>query len=75
MEIGKKEWFGIFAGAFIAVSSLLIFWDRPGIFYFLLVVSLIVMVIPFVVSLLFIQSKEKEMEQKFLAFTALECIL
>jgi flagellar protein FlaJ len=69
MEIGKKEWIGIFAGAFIAVSSLLIFWDRRGILYFLLVVSLIVMAVPFLVSLLSIQSKEKEMEQKFLAFT------
>ena len=50
MEIGKKEWIGIFAGAFIAVSSLLIFWDRRGILYFLLVVSLIVMAVPFLVS-------------------------
>jgi flagellar protein FlaJ len=69
MKIGKKEWFGMGAGAFIAISSSLVFWSSPGILYFLWVISLIVTTVPFVVSILSMQNREKELEMKFLSFT------
>jgi|TARA_B100002003_G_scaffold54263_1_gene49668 flagellar protein FlaJ len=70
MKISKTEWFGIGAGLFIAAGSVLLFFgSNVLLMYFLLVVSLIVASIPFMISLISLQNKEKEIEEKFLVFT------
>ena len=62
------HWFGIGLGVAGAVVSMLVFW-RTNLMYFLLVVSLLVGAIPFAISFLLGESRQKEKEEKFLAFT------
>jgi flagellar protein FlaJ len=68
MEFEKMHWLGMGFGTVGAVASVLIF--RGGnLMYFLLVISLLVGALPFMISFLLGESKQKEKEQKFLAFT------
>ena len=55
MKIGFREGVGIGAGILMAASSLIFFWGNV-LMYFLLVISLIVISIPFVLSIIKKQS-------------------
>lgn len=67
MKFQKMHLLGIFAGLIVAGGSYFLFVGT-NMFYFLLVVSLLVAAIPFLLSLVFGQSKEREIEEKFLEF-------
>lgn len=68
MKLQLMHWLGIAAGITIAIASFIIF--SPGnLLNFLLVISLLATVIPFMISFLLEQSKQSEKEEKFLAFT------
>ncbi len=68
MEFEKMHWLGIGIGVAGAVTSIAIF--RGGnLMYFLLVLSLLAGSIPFMISFLLGESRQKEKEEKFLAFT------
>ncbi|MDP2947074.1 MAG: type II secretion system F family protein [Nanoarchaeota archaeon] len=68
MKFQKTHWFGIVFGLIVAGSSYLSFGFTP-LGYFLLVISLIIIFVPFILSLVFEQSRQKEKEEMFLAFT------
>jgi len=68
MKIEKMHWFGIVAGVLVAVGSFVVFGGNR-LLYFLLVISLLIMALPFAISFLMRQSKQKEKEEKFLEFT------
>jgi len=63
------HWLGIGAGVILAGASFVIFRDYGELLNFLLVISLLVAVIPFMVSFMLGQSKQREREEKFLEFT------
>ncbi len=68
MKLEKMHWLGIAVGLILAGGSIAIF--RGGnLMYFLIVVSVVVGTLPFMVSFLFRQNRQKEKEKKFLAFT------
>ena len=68
MKLEKMHWFGIVAGGLIAVGSLIIF-SGSRLSYFLSVIGLLVGSVPFAISFLLGQSRQKEKEEKFLEFT------
>ncbi len=67
MKLEKMHWLGIVAAVILVVGSTILFFGS-NLFYFLLVISIIVGILPFMLSLLLSQSKQKEKEEKFLAF-------
>ncbi|MFH1451839.1 MAG: type II secretion system F family protein [archaeon] len=67
MNFEKKHLWGVGIGIVIVVLSFLFFYGE-NLFYFLLVIAIVVSTIPFILSLVSGQSKEKEKEEKFLAF-------
>ena len=68
MKLEKMHWLGIGAGVLLATGSVAIFMGS-NLMYFLLVVSLLVGLLPFMLSILSKQGKYKEKEEKFLEFT------
>jgi len=68
MGLQKKHWLGIILGILLAVSSFFIFKDDT-LFYFLLVVSVVIVLIPFMLSLVMGQNVQREKEEKFLSFS------
>ena len=66
-KLSKKQWAGIIAGVIIAGVSIAIFRGN-GLMYFLLVISLIIAILPFVLDLILVQGEQKEKEEKFLFF-------
>ena len=68
MKLEKMHWLGIGAGVLLATGSIFMFMGS-NLMYFLLVVSLLVSLLPFMLSFLSKQSKYKEKEEKFLEFT------
>ena len=68
MKFEIMHWLGIVIGVVVATGSILMF-KRDNLMYFLLVIALLVVLIPFVISFLLGQSKQREKEEKFLAFT------
>jgi flagellar protein FlaJ len=68
MKFEKMHWLGIAIGILVAVSSVIMFM-RTRLLYFLLVISLIIALLPFLISFLLGQSKQKEKDEKFLAFS------
>ena len=62
------HWLGIAIAIIVTTGSTLMFRES-NLMYFLLVIALIVGLIPFVMTFLLAQSKQKEKEEKFLAFT------
>ncbi len=68
MKLEIMHWLGIAVGIVVAVGSILMF-KGSNLMYFLLVIALLVGLIPFVISFLLGQNKQREKEEKFLAFT------
>ncbi len=62
------HWLGIVAGIIIATASFIIF-PSGNLLNFVLVISLLTAVIPFMITFLLEQSKQNEKEEKFLEFT------
>jgi flagellar protein FlaJ len=71
MEVKIIHFIGIIAGGAMAATSsyFLYYTESRNLLYFLLVISLIVAVLPFMIALLTSQSKQHEKEEKFLEFT------
>jgi len=67
IKLEKMHWMGFGLGIILAGVSSGIFWGSK-LLVFLLVVSLIVGVLPFVVTVVLTQGKQKEKETKFLEF-------
>jgi len=68
MKLEKMHWMGIVAGLVVAIASKIVFGESK-LFFFLLVLSLIVGALPFVITIILDQSKQKEKEEKFLEFS------
>ena len=68
MKFKMMHWLGIAIAIIVTTGSTLMFRES-NLMYFLLVIALIVGLIPFVMTFLLAQSKQKEKEEKFLAFT------
>jgi len=67
MKLELMHWLGIGGGVILAGVSGVIF--TGNLLTFLLVISLLVAVIPFMISFLLGQSRQREKEEKFLEFT------
>ncbi|MFH1521655.1 MAG: type II secretion system F family protein [archaeon] len=68
MKFEIMHWLGITIAVVVATGSTLMF-KGSNLMYFLLVIALIVGIIPFGITFLLGQSKQREKEEKFLAFT------
>ena len=67
MKFELMHWLGIGAGVILAGASFSLFFGN--LLMFLLVVSLLLVVVPFMISFLLGQSRQREKEDKFLEFT------
>jgi len=67
MKFERMHWLGLGIGVLGMLGSVLIFRGSK-LLYFLLVISLIAGVLPFMISFLLKQTKQKEKEEKFLEF-------
>lgn len=67
MKIQLMHWFGIVVGIILAVTSFIFL--SGNLLSFSLVVSAIVGILPFMITFLINQSKQREKEEKFLEFT------
>ena len=67
MKIELMHWLGIGAGVILAALSTIIF--SGDLMKFLLVVSFLVGIVPFFISFMLSQAKQREKEEKFLEFT------
>ena len=68
MKLDKKQWLGIIAGLLILVTGFFLLRGEK-MFYFIVVIALVIMIIPFLISFLFEQGKQRQKEEMFLAFT------
>ena len=67
MKLEAMHWMGMGIGLFGMLGSFFVFRGAP-LAYFLLVIFLIVGILPFMISFLLRQSKQREREEKFLEF-------
>lgn len=67
MKIEGMHWLGIVAGILVAGGSFVVFRGSK-LSYFLVVIGLLIAMIPFVITFLMGQSRQKEKEEKFLEF-------
>jgi len=67
IKLEKMHWMGIIIGISTIIGSLIMFRETK-LLYFLLAVSLLIITIPFMISFLLSQNKQKEKEKKFLEF-------
>jgi len=68
MEFQKKHVMGLMAGLLIDVGAV-IFLRNEKFFWFIVIIGVVVISIPFLFSLLFEQGRQKEKEERFLEFT------
>ncbi len=68
MKFEMMHWFGIAIAIIVTTGSILMF-RGSNLMSFLLVIALIVGLIPFGITFLLAQGKQREKEEKFLAFT------
>ena len=68
MKFDSKNWVGIILAALIILVGL-IFLRGEGVFYFMIVLALVIAGLPFVISVVINQGKQREKEERFLEFT------
>lgn len=68
MKLERMHWLGIGVSLLGIVGSIILFMGKPQLMSFLLVISFIVGALPFMISFLLGESRQKEKEEKFLAF-------
>jgi len=68
MELSKVHWIGIIFSLVILLSDFIFFLGQD-IFFFLVGISLVVGVLPFIINLVVENSAEKEKDERFLEFT------
>lgn len=68
MKFRLMHWLAIAAGIILVAISYLFFSENKNLLNFMLAISLIAASIPFLISFLFSQSKQREKEEKFLEF-------
>lgn len=68
MKLKKMHWIGICFGAAVLVADVVFFMGQ-SLFLFLLGIALLVVVLPFLVSLVVESNVERERNEKFLEFT------
>jgi len=68
MRLRKIHWMGMIF-AVIAITCAIIFLSSEKIFYFILGISMIIGALPFIVSLIIENEKEKELDEMFLEFS------
>jgi archaeal flagellar protein FlaJ len=68
MKFQKMHWMGLGIGLAMAAASLFLTQEKT-LLYFMLVISLIIGALPFLIGLLIGQGKQREKEEKFLAFS------
>jgi archaeal flagellar protein FlaJ len=69
MKIEKMHVLGMITGALMMLGSFVLFRKSGSLLYFLLVISLIVGALPFLISIITGQGRQKEKEEKFIAFS------
>lgn len=67
MKLDIKHWIGMILGLVLIIASI-VFFRGNVLLYFFIVVSMVVIALPFVITFLKEQSDQKEKEEKFLAF-------
>jgi len=67
MKLGFAHYAGIGGGVALAVVSVVLF--SGNFLYFLLALSVVVVVLPFMIGFVFLQAQQREKEEKFLEFT------
>ena len=68
MKLEKTHWIGIGIGIAMAIASIWIF-NGSRLLYFLLIISLIISILPFMLGLILSQGLKKKKEEKFLEFS------
>jgi flagellar protein FlaJ len=68
MKFEKKHLFGIIIALLIIIISGILFW-ASSLFYFLVIIGLIIASLPFILTIVLEQGRQKEKEEKFLEFT------
>jgi len=68
IKLKIQHFVGVVLGVAILLASVVLY-SGQALMYFLVVLSLIVMILPFVLSFLSDQAKQKEKEEKFLSFS------
>src|SRR3989338_829211 len=71
MKLRRMHWVGIIAGIIILISSTvsLLYYKQMNLFLFLLGISIGIIVLPFVMSIVFENKKEQEINEMFLEFS------
>jgi len=67
MKLTKKHWVGIIAGLVIIGISSVFFWGQK-LFFFLVVLSMIIIAMPFVIGVVLEGGRRKKIERRFLEF-------
>ena len=68
MRIRKSHWFGIILALLVIISDI-IFFRGEKIFWFLIGISVVILVLPFLASMIIQINREKEKNERFLEFT------
>ena len=68
MKFDKMHWLGLGVGCSVAVGSLIAF-GLNKLSYFLLVVSLVIALLPFMINFLLGEGRQKEKDEMFIAFS------
>lgn len=68
MELKKKNFLGLVVGVLIVIVGFIFLRDDKNFLWFLIVVGIIISALPFIVSLVLSQGRQKEKEERFLEF-------
>ncbi len=66
MKFELMHWLGIAVGVILAGASSYLFRENSDLMKFLLVVSILAMVVPFFISFILSENRQREKEEKFL---------
>ena len=67
MKLTRKHWIGLIAGIVVILADFILFFGQK-LFFFLLVLGVVIIAIPFVVGVVVEGGKRKEIEVRFLEF-------